>query len=209
MPKSSSAVRNLGWKGVRLSDPRVAMRALIGVLLAANLTMAVIAFKPFGGSAEDLRREQQTLSAQLRHLQASLDASKRLVGKMQTARTQGDEFLAKYIMDRRSAPEITVEELHKAAIEAGVKELPAGTAYDPIEGSDTLEMMSITGGFEGSYTALTKLVNLIDRSQRFFIIDSMQLNAPQQTNPMLAATQLLSVQVKVVTFVRDEPGAGL
>ncbi|HUI58378.1 MAG TPA: GspMb/PilO family protein [Bryobacteraceae bacterium] len=209
MPKNSSAARNLAWKGVRLSDPRVVMRALIGALLAANLTMAVIVFKPFGGSAEDLRREQQTLSARLRSVQTNLDASKRLVDKMQTARTQGDEFLAKYIMDRRSAPEITVAELHKAASDAGMKELPAGSEYDPIEGSDTLEMMSITGGFEGSYAALTKLVNLLDKSQRFFIIDSMQLNAPQQQNPMQAASQLLSVQVKVITFVRDESGAGL
>jgi len=39
-----------------IKDPRVVMRAIIGVLLAANLVAAILAFKPFGGSAEDLRR---------------------------------------------------------------------------------------------------------------------------------------------------------
>ena len=41
------------------------MRAVIGALLVANLAMAVVAFKPFGGSADDLREDQATLSAQL------------------------------------------------------------------------------------------------------------------------------------------------
>jgi len=38
-------------------------------LLAANLVAAVMAFKPFGGSADDLRREQQALRVQLARLQ--------------------------------------------------------------------------------------------------------------------------------------------
>jgi hypothetical protein len=35
--------------GASIKDPRVAMRAVIAVLLAANVAAAVIAFKPFGG----------------------------------------------------------------------------------------------------------------------------------------------------------------
>ena len=68
------------------------MRALVGVLLVANLVMAVIAFKPFGGSADDLRQDQARLSAQLRQLQANLEKSKQHVAKIEIARTEGDEF---------------------------------------------------------------------------------------------------------------------
>ena len=168
------------WKGVSLTDPRVAMRVLVGTLLAANLVAAVIAFKPFGGSADDLRQDQARLSTQLRRSQANLEATRQMVAKIEIARTQGDDFLAKYIMELRSAPEIMVEEMTKAAADAGIRELPASFAADPIEGSDTLQMMTITEGFEGSYAGLTKLVNLLDKSQRFLIIDSMNLNAPQQ-----------------------------
>ena len=67
MPKSFDI------SGLKLKDPRVAMRALIGVLLAANLAAAVVAFKPFGGSAEDLRREQQMLTAQLTRAQRQIE----------------------------------------------------------------------------------------------------------------------------------------
>jgi type IV pilus assembly protein PilO len=208
MPAKIAA--KIPWKGVSVKDPRVLMRLLIGTLLLANLVAAVIAFKPFGGSADDLRQDQARLSTQLRQRQSTLQATREHVAKIEIARTQGDEFLAKYIMELRSAPEITVEEMTKAATDAGLRPLPTSYAYEAIEGSDTLQMMSITGGFEGSYTGLTKLVNLLDKSGRFLIIDSMNLNAPQQvTGQAQSAAQNLNVTVKVITFVRDDAGAAL
>jgi hypothetical protein len=186
------------------------MRVLIGTLLAANLVAAAIAFKPFGGSADDLRQDQARLSAQLRRSQANLETTRQMVAKIEIARTQGDDFLAKYIMELRSAPEIMVEEMTKAAADAGVRELPTSFAAEPIEGSDTLQMMTVTEGFEGSYAGLTKLVNLLDKSQRFLIIDSMNLNAPQQqAGQRAAATENLNVTLKMITFVRDDSGAAL
>ncbi len=210
MLKNFKLAEKLDWKHVRFKDPRVLMRALIGVLLAANLAMAVVAFKPFGGSADDLRREQQTLSAQLRALQLKLEASKSLVAKVEIARTEGDEFLSRYVIPARSMAETTLSEMYKAATEAGIRALPSVTSTDPIEGSDTLEMVTITQGFEGTYAALTKLVNLLEKSPRFLILDSMQLNATQaQQNAMQAGPQVINVTLKVLTFARDESGAGL
>ena len=46
-------------------DPRVSMRAVLGVLLLANVAAALVLIKPFGGSADDLRRQQASLAAQL------------------------------------------------------------------------------------------------------------------------------------------------
>ena len=59
MPKNFKLAGKLKWKGVPIKEPRVLLRAVIGTLLAANLVAAVMAFKPFGGSADDLRREQR------------------------------------------------------------------------------------------------------------------------------------------------------
>ena len=55
---------------------------------------------------------------------------------------------------------------------------------DPIEGSDDLDMMTISVNFEGSSAQLVKLVNLIDRSPRFLIIASPQA-APQPKGDIL------------------------
>ena len=209
MPKNSklALAPKIRLKGVSVKDPRIAMRVLIGLLLVANLVVAAIAFKPFGGSADDLRQDQGRLSSQLRQLKSTLEISKQHVEKIEIARTGGDEFLAKYIMEKRAAAAITVEEMNKAAADAGMRELPETAGYEDIEGSDTLQMMSITAPFEGSYAGLTKLMNLLEKSPRFLIIDSLNLNAPQQQNGQPgAAQQNLNVSLKLLTFVRDDAG---
>jgi len=210
MPKSSKLALAPKIRLPRMSvkDPRIAMRVIIGALLAANLAMAVIAFKPFGGSADDLRKDQARLSAQLRQLQTNLEKSRQHVAKIEIARTEGDDFMAKFIMDKRSAPATMVEELSKAATDAGVRVLPDTFSYETLEGSDTLQMLAIAAPFEGDYAGLAKLVNLLEKSPRFWIIDEMSLNAPQQQNQKAAAAQQnLNVNLKLLAFVRDDSGA--
>ena len=196
MPRNFKLAGKLKWKGVAIKQPRVVMRAIMGTLLAANLVAAVMAFKPFGGSADDLRREQAALRVQLAGLQTRAATSKRLVEKVETARREGDQFLAKYVTDRRAMSSTIQEELNRTAREAGIKALPATLDLEPIEGSDTLEMMTISAGYEGSYTDLTKFVNLLDKSPRFLIIENMQ-TAPQQGG------QSLNVTLKLDTFVKE------
>jgi Tfp pilus assembly protein PilO len=190
------------WKRVTIRDPRVAMRALIGVLLLANLVVAVIALRPFGGSADDLRQEQGSLRQQLTALQSKVTGGKRMVSKVETARREGDQFLAKYVTERRVMTSTVQEELNRMAKEAGGSYLPITMNQEPIEGSDTLWMLTINAGYQGTYANLSKFVNLVDKSSLFLIIENMQL-APQQSG------QNLNVSVKLLTFFRDQPGASL
>jgi len=201
MPRNFNLAGTLKWRGlagVRIREPRVVMRGIIGVLLAANLAAAVIAFKPFGGSADDLRHEQSALRQQLANLEARVATGKRLVDKVETARREGDQFLAKYVTDRGVVASAIQEELNRTAKEAGVKMLPGSTQFDAIEGSDTLQMMTIAAGCEGTYANLTKFVNLLDKSPRFLIIEHLTA-APQQSG------QSLTVSLKVDTFVKEGP----
>ena len=195
--------RNFDW--AKLKQPQIAMRVLIGTLLAANLAMAVVAFKPFGGSADDLRRQADKAREALAAAKARVAIDQRLVARVENARKDGDAFFARYVVERGSASSAVYEELMHIVAESGVQPGQNSYQYDDIEGSDTLKMMSITAGFEGTYQQITKFVNLVDRSPRFLVIDSMQESAPQQT------AQKLTVQFKIKTFVRivgaAEPGA--
>ncbi len=187
----------------RLKDPRVIMRVVIGVMLAANLGVAIVAFHPFGGSAEDLRRERVSLSTQLTQAQARLANSKQIVEKVQTARTQGGKFLNQYFMTPEVASAAILDELYKNAQDAGLQMAIAGSINrDPIEGSDTLIKLSAQVGFEGTYANLTKFVNLIDKSPRFLVIESMNAAAPQSQGG-----QNLNVTLKIDAFIRDQSAA--
>ena len=204
MPKDFDFARRMKLGGAGMRDPRGAMRAIIGLLLVANRAAAVVAFKPFGGSADDLRQEQQRAASLLTQLQDRIKTSKRLVDKVQTARTQGDQFLAKYFMDVGTASTSVLEELNQTATDAGIKMGQAQFERLPIEGSDTLVKETITVGFDGTYSNLTKFMHLVDKSPRFLIIESMQASAPQGQGG-----QSLNVTLKIDAFIKDLPGAAL
>ena len=182
--------------GLAWNDPRLAMRVLIGILLAANLWAAVEAFRPFGGSVEDLERQRADLNRQLVDLEARVALSRKLTEKTQSARQEGDRFIEKYFIDARTSASDITEALYQAATEAGVQVLPTSYDLQSLEGSDSLQMLTVTAGYEGSYQNLTKLINLLDKSRRLFIIESMQTAAPQQNG------QKLTIQLKIDAFIR-------
>ncbi len=66
-----------------------------------------------------------------------------------------------------------------------------------IEGSSSLSQLSVTAAYEADYQNLLKFVNLLDRSERFLIIESLTA-APQ------SGSGILLVSIKLDTFVRDD-----
>ena len=203
MPKSFSVSRHLlGGPRLSLKDPRIVARVALGALVLANLVAALMVFKPWGGSPEDLARQETSLRQQLAAMQARLVQTRNLVSKAELARKEGNHFLEEYTTDRRTTFSTIFAELERVAREAGIQPRPASYELEQVEGSDTLYQMSISAAYEGSYASLTKFVNLLDKSPRFLIIESL-MAAPQQTN----SPDLLNVSIKLDTFVREEPGS--
>lgn len=176
-------------------EPRFLLRGIIGALLVANLAAAVVAFKPFGGGAEDLQREEAALQQQLTTLRRHIEDSRVLVDKMQSARKDRDEFLAKYVADERVGASTLAAEVDRIVTDAGVRQGPVSFNEQDIEGSDTFKMVTMTQVLEGSYASLAKFVNLVDKSPHFLILESLETEAPQQNGA------LLNVRVKIDTFV--------
>ena len=191
--------RNFNLAAIQWKDPRVLMRAILGVLLAANLALAVVAFKPFGGSADDLRRARNTLQQQLASLKTQVAKNKQLVQKVETARTASDKFLEQYVTDRHVVTSTMQSELVNIAESSGVIYQPVSWSAEPVDGSETLSKMTINAGCQGTYQALAKFLNLVDKSPRFLIIESLNAT-PLQTGDKL------NVTIKLDTFIRQQPG---
>ncbi len=183
-----------------IRDPRVAVRAVLGLLLVANLGAALFAFHPWGGSAEDVMRRLEELRAQSLTQQSALKRAQALVVKIEKGRKEGDQFLTQYTLSRRISFSTIVGELDRVAVDAGIK--PKGYTYtmEPVEGSDTLTTLRISADFEAPYANLTRFMNQLDRSPKFLIIESMQAT-PQQTG------QMLNVSLKMDTFLSEEASA--
>jgi type IV pilus assembly protein PilO len=182
-------------------DPRALIRLVLGVLVAANVVAAVALWKPWSASPEQMEQQLAALRHQIRQREASLERLKTIVGKVEKARSQGDEFIDRYFIPRRAASSIIIAELRETAGRAGIKQAEHTFAFEPIEGAEELEMMTISGNYEGSYQNLVHFVNLLDRSPRLVIVDTLTA-VPQRT------AGVLNVNLKMNAFIINRGEGG-
>jgi hypothetical protein len=178
-------------------SPQFILRVLVGVLLAANLVAAGILLFPPGGSAEDLEKELASLQGQAITKRALLEKTRQHVAAVELGRAEGDQFLSQYFLGRRAASEALLAALGSAEAGSKIKEKGWSATFNPIDGSDTLSMMSITATYEGEYGDLLHFVHEIDKSPSLMMIESLSA-APQ------AGTRMLSIALKLDTFVRED-----
>jgi type IV pilus assembly protein PilO len=199
MPRNSKIALPRGLSSARasFSDPKFVVRLCLGVLLAANLVAAAFAFHLFDPSPEVLRQELASAIAQRTAAQARLVRSRSLAANTDRGKNEGEQFLNTYMATRKFAYSTIIKELLAAAKEAGIDKAGDQISLNPIPGSDDLDMMSITMTLEPKYGQLVRFINLLDRSPRFLIIESLTV-APR------SKSDILTVNVKLDTFVKDD-----
>lgn len=178
----------------------VRWRIALGVLLLAAIGGAWIVMYPPGGSADELQQQLAALESQTAARRALLASTRQHVAAVEQGRTEGDKFLNEYFLARRTAYSTLLSELIDAADRAKIKPKEHAYATEPIEGSDSLSMMSISANYEGTYANLMRFVHEIDRSPRLLIIEALNA-APQQSGGTL------NISMKIDTFVRDDGSA--
>lgn len=194
MPKNSSL------KVGTPANPRTAIRLILGILAAANLVAGYFVLRPPGGSTQELRQQVREMTAQIRQQKATLERTRLLASKIQVGRGEGDKFMSKYFLPRRSAYSIVMAELNDLANQSKVTAKESANAIEPVEGSDSLDMMQITANYEGTYSDLVHFVNMIDKSDRLLIMESLNAT-PQQGGGKL------NVMMKLDTFVVEDGSA--
>jgi Tfp pilus assembly protein PilO len=201
--------RNFKFKGILPSsvaawkEPKVLVRIVLGILLAANLAAAAIAFNIFGPSPEALNQSLIVANARLQADQAKLTRSRLLTANIGKGKAESDTFLASYFTSRRTTYSTVLSEIDGIAKSAGLKTQEGTIApLDPVEGSDDLSIMTISVNVEGTFPQFVKFINLIDRSPRFLIIESMQMT-PQPKG------DLINSNLKLHVFVKDDTAGAL
>lgn len=187
----------MGGRGMNLREPQVVVRLVLGVLLLANLVAAYFVFQPLGGSVEELDRQAVSLQGQIASRSTALARIKVLADKVARAKLEGDKFQQDHFLDRRTAYSTLVMEMEAAAKAAGVKSRDHAYNYEPIEGSDTIGLLTVNGNYEGTYADLIQFVNHMDRSKRMFIMETLQAQPQQGTGTLLIA-------LKMITFVKED-----
>jgi hypothetical protein len=193
-------LRNFSWNVWPPNNAAALMRLGVGLLVAANLVAGYFVLRPIGGSPDELRQQVMEMRLQIRQQQSALDRMRQLAGKVEIGRGEGDKFMSKYFLPRRTAYSVILGELDQIADQAKVTPKEGAYTLEPVEGSDTLVMMQITRNFESSYENLIHFVNLIDKADRLLIIEGLNAT-PQQGGAKL------NIMLKLDTFVVQDGSA--
>jgi hypothetical protein len=191
MPRSF----NIDWRQV-LRDPNMAARAAVAVLLVATLGAAFFAFQTPGGSVDSLESDIAQARRDIAARQQALARLRAIAAKSAVALEAGDKFLNEYFLNRQTAYSTLETDLAEAAKSAGVKPRERTYSYEPIEGSETLGMVTVTANYEGTYADLVEFVYALDRSKRLLIVDSLAAQ-PQQ------GLGVLNITIKLNAFFRE------
>lgn len=180
-----------------LRDPRKASRLVLGLLLVANLVALAAVLRPWGGSEEELLLRRSRLRQELQTLRASTEQLRNVVENVEKTRRQAANFFEQFFLDRQTAYSTVLSELLALADKAGIKPGDHVYTFDPVEGSEDLAMMTISGNYQGTYADLLEFINAIDRSPRFLTIERLQAQPTQ--NP-----GVLAIGLRLNVFVRGE-----
>lgn len=180
-----------------LTEPKILVRAVLGILFAANLIAAGFAFHWFDASPDAVN--QQLLAAQTSQLteQARLLKTRALAKNIARGKDEGERFIASSMTSRRRTYSTIIGEITETAKSAGMSKAGGTITLEPIAGSEDLDLMSIVFTFEGGYAELLKFMYLLDRSPRFLIIETLTVTPRAQTG-------VLTVGLKLDTFVRED-----
>jgi hypothetical protein len=182
------------------NNPRALIRLGLGALAVANLVALYFVIRPPGGSTQELAQQALDMHSAIRQQQGVLDRTRLLVSKIESGRGEGDQFMGNYFLPRRTAYSTIMSELNDLAGQSKITPRDSAYALDAVDGSDTLDMMQISANLEGLYPDVIRFINLLDKSDRLLIIESLNAT-PQQSGGRV------NVALKLDTFVKEDGSA--
>jgi hypothetical protein len=119
-----------------------------------------------------------------------------LESQVAPARDEGNELLLELTFDRERTFSELLTELGAAATAAGVEMRETDYASEEIAGNENYGMVSVTANFRGRYENLVRLLNRLDRSSDFLIVESLGARPREDTGD-------LQISMRIDTFVRE------
>lgn len=173
-------------------------RIVVGLLAALavfDVAFWLFAVRPLTGREAEQQARVSSLNSLIAQKTEALETLRAVDGKATSAAEAGDELLARLTFARRTTFSQLLKELGEASREAGVEMRETNYNSDEIEGAAEFGMVSISANFRGGYENLVKLLNRLDRSEKFLIVERLGA-APREDGG-------LQISMRIDAFVRD------
>lgn len=148
--------------------------AALGVLLLADLSLAVFLWR---GSRQDptaMRSERDRLALQAKLLRADVERGDKIRSSLPNAGKDCDTFYRQSFLDSATGYSQIESDLSAIATQSGVKTSGLSFKQKEIKERGVTEIQ-INTSVDADYSALIRFVNGIERSKKFYLLDSLKL----------------------------------
>jgi hypothetical protein len=165
-----------------LTRTRAKLKLTIGGLLLVDAVAVVLLLSPLVGSEHSREQQSNELWRELQSRTREIQPLRGLDKKIPRAAEQIDGFYKQRLTSESS---VVSTALDKIATQSGVKLV--GLSYSQRDTSDQakaaeavgLSQMAIDAELSGGYLSVMHFINSLERSQLFFLIDSVELGSEQ------------------------------
>jgi Tfp pilus assembly protein PilO len=151
------------------------VRLAVGAILVVDVVLLGVLWQAAAEHPATAEKRLEQLREQNRQLAADVRRATAIREELPEVRKQCDTFLRDTLHQSSGGYSAVVADLEKVAADAG---LPPGTIsfrQRPADKQGIIEVQ-VTTGVEGSYAALVKFVNGLERSKSLYLLDSVSLS---------------------------------
>lgn len=196
MTSASDATRRRVRLPLSRRIPRQYWAATIVLLAGVNVIVWWFLVRPLAAQEAEAEAAAVAAEAALAAKAAEVDRLREVASKVETARNEGDGLIESILLERRTTFSTLVDELDQSAKEAGVALGDRSYEIEPIDGAEEYGMIKVIANFEGEYANLVRLLNVLDRNERFLVIESLAAT-PQRDS------EALNISLAINTFSRE------
>lgn len=155
---------------------KLAVKITLACALAIDAGLIVVNWRAASESAQSQKMERAQLEQKLKSLSADVRSGREIEKQLPNVAQECDEFYQKDLLPESSGDTAVIADIGQIAKSAGVQTGGVGLLEKEVKGRG-LEEVEITGSVQGSYQNLIQLIDGIERSTHFYVLDSLTLNS--------------------------------
>ncbi len=171
------------------------LRATLGAILLADLVLAVMVIRA-GAQPTALREERDRLALEFRRLSDDVVKAQAIRSNLPEIARQCDTFFEEQFLEAGTGYSTVTADFTRLSQRAGLAVQRIGFRQSEVE-ERSLTEVRIEAVVEGDYPALVRFINGLERSEHFYLMNSLALAS--------SAAGRIKLTLELRTFFRNGP----
>ncbi|HEV2287629.1 MAG TPA: type 4a pilus biogenesis protein PilO [Candidatus Acidoferrales bacterium] len=172
---------------------KLAIKIALGCILTMDVALMVVSWQAAGEQPQVQKTERDRLAARAKLLSADVEKGKKIEKDLPDVGKECDSFYQSNLLPESSGYSTLVADLGQMAKNAGVQ--TSGVSFKEQTVKDRgLNEVTITAAVQGDYQGLVRLINELEHSSHFYVLDGLTLASE--------SSGTIKLQVALRTYLR-------